>query len=175
MKKIFSLVFLCIWSVSCASLAGDRILYNRAVDSARNSDFNTTFFALRQLLREYPESNYIPDTKFALGEYYFKQNNYRESLGMLSDFLDNYPQHQARVFALAMVYKLFKEYASDKTLEAFDIKIKDKFFNKPLFLLFSRSRNKTYHSFLDTNFTIREYIDKIEILKDNESFLEVSP
>lgn len=151
------------------------MLYREALQNAKQGELNATLFTLRRLLRDYPDSRYVADTKFALGEYYFRENVYQDSYNIFLDFLENYPEHQATPFALAMIHKLLMKYNQGKMYMPLNEKIRNKFFNKPLFLLFSKSRNKTYHSLLNTRFIIREYIDKIEILKDNETFLVVRP
>lgn len=88
----------------------DKKLYNIGQDFVQNRQFDQAINAFNQLLEQYPESRYIPNGHYWLGEVYMAQPepNWGEATAHFLTVLESYPGHPK---VPASLYKLGK--ASD--------------------------------------------------------------
>lgn len=173
-KIKFIAIALLFFNISCASLKKDNY-YLDIIKEAKSGSIDFAFMKMRSYLRDNPDSKYTPEIKFAIIEYYFQLNNYNEAIKELNGYLSSYPQEQNTIFAYALLYKIIVEYKKDsKDAPELLRKLEESFFSKPLFLVFSESRAKEYRSALNNSYKIVNYLNKIEIFRNEELFFEIS-
>lgn len=171
-KTRFSFIFLLAFlSLSCAVLNRD-IQYYEAVEETKAGNINFAFLRLKSYIRDNPDSIYAPQARFAICEYYIENNNYRDAIEHLARYILDYPEEKNIVFAEALLYKTLMEYKGEPQ---FVEKIKEKLFSKSIFLLFSDSKIKRYKSIFNNTYKIVDYIDKIEVFKNDGLFLKITP
>jgi len=167
-----SLVIILIFiSLSCASLARENLYY----DALREIKYGNTDFAFMKLnnyLRECPDSIHTQKIRFAIAEYYFQIQDHHDAIYRLTEYIKDYQEDKSTVFAWALLYKIISDYNKEPLLIE---KIKEKFFAKSLFLIFSDSKVKHYRSILNNTYKIAEYVNKIEISKNDELLLKITP
>lgn len=171
-KTIKLILFvLALFNLSCGTLKND-LTYTSAVQEAKSGNVGFAFMQLRDYLRQYPDSPHTCEIKFAIGEYYFQIKDYREAIGELSKYIMDYPHEKNTIFAKALLYKAILEYKNEPpTLE----KLKELFFSKSIFLIFTDAKTRSYHSVLNNNYKILDYVDRIEVFKNSELFFEITP
>ncbi len=166
----FIIVILIFANLSCATTAGS--LYNDALQDIKSGNIDFAFIKLNNYSRECPNSVHAPQVKFAIIEYYFQTKNYRSAIDELAKYITEYPDEKNSVFAQAIFYKALLDYKGESPLLE---KLKETFFAKPIFLIFSDSKSKSYKSILNNNYRIVDYMDKIEVYKNNGLFFEITP
>lgn len=165
---IFILIFI---NLSCISLSKDRQYYD-AMEDVKSGSLDFAFMKLNNHLREHPNSTYAPKIKFAISEYYFQTKDYRDAIDELTRYILDYPNEKNTIFAQAILYKALLDYKNESSLAE---KLKEAFFSKSIFLIFSDSKTKSYKSILNNNYKIVDYIDKIEVFKNDELLFEIAP
>ena len=164
-------VVLLFLNLSCAATDRQRQYYNILKDTRRDS-VHFTFMKLRNYLQEYPGSVHSREIRFAIGEYYLQVKNHQEAIRSLTAYLNDYREGEETIFAQALLYKAMLEYKEEPLLME---KIKENFFSESLFLTFSESKVKRHRSILNNTYKVVDYIDKIEIFKNNDLFLKITP
>ncbi len=167
----FLILALILINLSCVTANSER-QYRVILKEIRSGDFGFSFIKLKNYLREYPDSIHKPEIIFAMAEYFFQIKDYHDSIDELTRYILDYPEDKGRVFAQAILYKIFLEYKDEPLLSE---AIKESFFSKSLFLVFSESKIKYYTSALNNAYKIVEYVDKIEVFKNNEPFFKITP
>ena len=130
---------------------------------------------LRSLVRDYPDSRYGQMSLFALGEYYYDRMVYNEAVKRFRKYIERYPDSKVVVFARAYVLKIKKLIMdpSKKNKESIE-NIELEFFSGPLFLLFSEYKEFSYKSTFQNEFTVRYYIDIVEVYKNGDLFVKIT-
>lgn len=171
-KAGFLIIFILIWiNLSCASLNRDKAYWEAAQEGkAGNIDF--AFLQLTDYLRENPDSIYAPHARFAICEYYLENKGYRDAIEHLTKYIIDYREEKNIVFARAMLYKILMEYKDEPQ---FVEKIKESLFSKSVFLIFSESKTKQYKSIFNNTYQIIDYVDKIEVFKNGQLILKITP
>lgn len=173
--KINTLKFLSIilvfLNLSCVTSIKDT-RYCDAWEEARSGNIDFAFMKLNNYLREYPGTIHTKEIRFAICEYYFQIKDYRDAVYKLSEYIKDYPDDKTAIFAQALLYKIILE---DNQQPHLIEKMKESFFSKSLFLIFSESKIKSYNSILNNTYEIADYVDKIEIFKNNDLFLKITP
>lgn len=157
-------------SLSCSSTTSNIYYEVRQDIKSRNVDF--AFMKLNSYLRENPDSARAPEIKFAIIEYYFQTNNYRMAIEELAEYIRSYPKEKDTIFAQAILYKVLLDYKSDSPLLE---KLKEAFFSKSVFLIFSESKTKYYRSIFDNTYKIVDYVNRVEVFKNKELLFELTP
>jgi predicted Zn-dependent protease len=158
-------------NISCNTASRD-IRYDSAMKEIELGNMDFAFMELRGYLRENPGSIHAPQIKFAACEYYFLASDYRDAISELTQYITGYPFEKNTIFAQAILYKILLEHKGDTAVLE---KLKELFFSKSVFLIFSESKTKQYKSILNNNYRIMDYVDKIEIFKNDELFLKITP
>lgn len=171
MKKTALIIILLLINVSCVS-TDNEYRYCEAMTDVKNGKIDFAFIKLTDYLRDNPQSPRSEKIKFAIAEYYLQINNYHDAILALSAFINEYPKDRNTVFAKALLYNAVKEYQKDTPLTE---RIKKEFFSSSIFLTFSEAKIKEYKSILNNTYKIAEYIDKIEIFKNNDLLFEITP
>lgn len=171
-KIKFLMVVLVLISISCATSTREFVLYEDILSEARSENIHFALMRFNNYLKEFPETGHKQQIKFAICELYAQINDFQDAIRKLKEYIEEYPQEKSTVFARALLYRAISEYKSEPALIE---KIKEGFFSKSLFLVFSESKTKSYRSILDNTYKIVDYIDKIEFYKNNALILSVSP
>ena len=159
---------------SCASLSEPGRIYKNALNNVKEKNFDSAFMNLRELARDYPNSPYSRNARFAMAEYLFTKKDYYDSLREFVSIIEDFPNTSQALFAKAIVYKALSEFSS-KEIEGLSSKIKREFFAQPIILVFSEYKTKSLKTLLGSHYTIKDYVDRVEIFKDNEIFLKITP
>jgi hypothetical protein len=142
-----------------------------------------TYFAIlifKSLVKDDPRSPYAPQAAFAVGEYYFDNADYFNSLKSLSDYIHAYPKHKGAVFAKLIIYKILTSVNKEEALgvkeDALVSEIRKELFSQPLFLIFyDKKAPRSYKSLFKHSYLVYDYVDKIKVFRDDKIFLELSP
>ncbi len=169
--RFLAFVMLIFSGVSCATLTQETD-YPAMLKEIRYENADFSFVKLRDYLREHPGSRHRPEIMFAMGEYYFQIKNYHDAVEELARYINEYPEDKNAVFAQAILYKILLEYTDEPQLLE---KLKEDFFCAPLFFVFSDAKTKYYKSILNNSYKIIDYVDRIEVFKNEESFLKITP
>ncbi len=179
--RFISLSLLALFLGSCVSLTAsfspaDR-LYSEARQFSKEGRTDFVFLSLSELIREYPEYKFAAEAKFAIGEYYFLSGNYNKVVNELVGFLKTYPNHKASVFAKSFLYKIISDnkWSNTETSAKIVKAIKEDFFSSSAFFVFSEFKEKKLKSLLGNYYSLKEYVDKIEIFANGKLLLSVSP
>lgn len=167
----FLFAILVFVNLSCIRPIRD-IQYFDALKEARSGNIDFAFMKLNNYLSERPDSNHAQAIKFAVAEYSFQIRNYRDAIYKLVGYIEEYPEDDSVLFARAILYKALLEYKQEPLLIE---KVKRNLFLTPLFLIFSESKAKNYESILNNTYKIIDYFDKIEIFKNDDLFLKITP
>jgi len=170
-KSLMVLLVLTLFFLNGFCEASDKSTYNRALTSARSHNNEFAFMYFRQLVRDYPNSCYVPEAIFAQGEYYFSIPNYEEAFLFFEEYIDRYPDSQAAIFALAHQLKI-AQLKRDKDLAK---EIEKKIISvKQVGLVFTDFKQYEYKTPLDQKFLAVFHIDKIEFYADDTLFAKIS-
>lgn len=168
---ILSAVILIFLNLSCLIPIKDK-RYGDILREIKSGNNDFAFMKLKDYLQNYPDNRHTQELKFALCEYYYEIKDYHDAIPALVDYINAYQNYQATIFAQALLYKIMLEYNQQPQLTA---KIKENFFSSSLFLIFSESKVKHYNSLFKNKYKIAEYLDHIEIFKNNELLLKITP
>jgi len=173
-KKIYlpSILFILAFSLSGSALAQDESwLYASAMQEAKAGNREFSFIQLNALVRTYPESKYLENSLFVIGEYYFQDKNFADAADTFSQILEKFPDSKSTVFTMVYLLKIAQERGAEglaanleKAIATFH-KLSLVFRNSKVFIYRSASRNK---------YKAEYYIDKVEFYKDGELFAQVS-
>ena len=171
-KKLEILAIILIFiNLSCITSTSDT-RYRDILKDVKSGNIDFAFLKLDNYLQEYPQSLHTPQIRFAICEYYFQSKSYRNAIYKLSDYIKDYPEDEVTIFAQMLLYKILSEYQKEPLLIE---RIKEDIFAKPVFLIFSDSKVKDYKSALNNVYRIVSYVDKIEVFRNNDLFLKVTP
>ncbi len=138
------------------------------------------FLNFRSVFKEDPDSPYAPEAAFAVGEYYFDNSDYFNSLKTLSDYIHKYPKHRGAVFAKLIIYKILTDVKREDVLgvqeDTLVKEIRKELFSQPLFLIFYDKKSpRSYRSLFNHSYLVYDYVDMIKVFRDDKIFLELSP
>lgn len=168
--KFLVIIFIFV-NLSCATFS-EESEYRAILKEIRIGDVDFSFVKLKNYSKEHPDSIYNPEIKFAIGEYYFQIKDYHDAINELTRYILDYPNDKRTIFAKAVLYKILLEYKDEPALLE---KLKDNFFSAPIFFIFSDTKIKYYSSILNNCYKIVEHVDKIEVFRNEELFLKVTP
>ncbi|MDD5552777.1 MAG: hypothetical protein PHE18_02775 [Candidatus Omnitrophica bacterium] len=146
--------------------------YYDALQDVKEGHHDYAYIKLREYVRERPRPDREKKARFSMAEYLLEIKNYRDAIKQLAGYLEDYPDDPSRVFAQALLYKALTDFKQDPELIE---RIKLNFFSRSLFLIFSESKSIEYESIFKNVYRITEYVDRIEIFKNNELFLDIAP
>ncbi len=108
---------------------------------------------------------------FALSEYFYEIKAYGDATRAFEEFLEKKEYDISSLLANAYLLKI----ARDRNKEDVQKEVKQAVFSEQFILLFEDFKSLEYDSALDNNYTIRYYVDRIEIDKNQEPFIVVEP
>lgn len=150
--------------------------YGKAIRSAKHKQYDFAFMELRALIRDFPENSYTKDAIFAIGEYFYLNKMYGDAIGIFRGYVEKYPQSDGAIFAKVYLLKIMEDIKNPTPEEKIAMdNIKMDIFSEPLFLLFSEYKEGSYKSVFQNCFRVRHYIDRIEVYRNNEIFITITP
>jgi TolA-binding protein len=170
--KIISVFFFLGFFFSAPAFAQEEgWLYASAVNEARAGNFEFSFLHLHSLISSYPQSKYLENALFAMGEYHFKNNNFADAADSFSELLEKFPDSQSTVFALAYLLKIAQARQAENLPANLEKAIAT--FHK-ISLVFKNFKEFSYNSAFWNKYKAFYYIDKVELYKDDELFARVN-
>lgn len=145
-------------------------LYSQAVGYSKEGNYSFAFMNYSAILRDYPGSKYAETALFAVGEYDYIYGNYSDAVTVLLEFVSQYPDSKAKVFALAYLYSIAERQQEETVLENLKNEIVGL---QRLSLLFKNSKQFKFRSPLLRNHKVVYYIDKVDFFVEGELFAEI--
>jgi len=168
---LFLLFLLILPSAHRAYGQEDRDLYRRANQAACKGEDDFAFVYFYRLLNYFPDSEYRQQALFATGEYYYSIGDYRDAAVAFERSISNFPESEAKIFAIAYLLKIAKIKGDQKKAE----KLKQGLISlEQVSLLFREFEELKYTSPFCKDYKILNFIDKIEIYVGDELFDKIS-
>lgn len=83
--------------------ADEQISYMAAYDFVEKKQYEKAQLALQEFIQQYPQSAYIPNAEYWLGELYLQNKNYASAIAHFENVVNNYPSSNKHA---ACLYKL---------------------------------------------------------------------
>ncbi len=178
-KKVLILIFLSILS-GCALMSPAAEQYREGMQDFREGRPYFAILNLKSIIKDDPKSLYAPQSAFAVGEYYYDNNDYFNALKTLSDYIHEYPKHKGVIFAKLIIYKILTDVKRQEVAgvkeEGLIKEIRKELFSQPLFLIFYDKKSpRSYKSLFKHSYFVYDYVDRIKVFRDDKIFLELSP
>lgn len=172
----YLILLLIVILASCASFNSADRLYQDSKIFVREGKPDFAFMSFNELLRQSPDYRHAQEVKFAIAEYYYDRGDYKNSLREFVNFIKVYKTSKLTVFAKAFLYKIINDVEWMQSSDAVSVaqEIKKEFFSKPAFFVFSEFKEKKMVSLLSNKYILKEYVDKIDIFRNDKIFLSVS-
>ncbi len=167
---ILSLLLQGCWWVPCVEASDADVKWNEAVSSAKQAEYDFAFMDFNTILELYPHSRYGPAAEFAIGEYYFLENNLPMASDEFLDFYAKYPQHEEALIALAYLYKIAQTRHLPEEMKKYRKKAAS---FRQLTFIFNNNKYFKYRSGFQHRYKLVYYIDKVELYDNNKLFTEV--
>ena len=150
--------------------------YKEALRLIEQKKYDFAFMEFRSVVKNFPKSSFTQQSIFAMAEYYYDHKMYYDAILNFTGYINNYPSSKANVFAKAYLLKITEE-IQDPTWEEKRMleNVKEDFFSKPLFLLFTEYKETSYRSASRNDFRIRYYIDNVEVYRNGQLFVKIAP
>ena len=172
---------LCIFLCSCATISESGQYYRKARSYVARSDYDAAFLNLRALLNNVPRSSYAPKAAFAVAEYYYDKGDHLDATIAFRKYIKLYPDDKGVIFAELMIYRMASHLSPKKNVpyskRYFLENIREKMFAKPVFIIFKEGKKESfsYTSAFDNVYSAFDYVDKITIIRNGKTLLEISP
>lgn len=154
-----------------AMAAEDDVIHARAVRAAGSGQMDFVYMDYGIILRDYPGSKYTPQALFAHGEYFFLMHDLTQAAQMFETYLNQYPQAEGELFALAYLMAIAGQRNNAERVEELKNEILSR---QRLGLVFSDSKDFHYLSPMSRKLKVAFYIDRIEFYEDKNLIDKVS-
>lgn len=154
---------------SCAG--EDFRFYFQAQKYARQDEIDFSFMACQKILTEHPDSRYAQECLFGVAEYYYDLPNLTKAKDRFEKYVGRYPETEAKLFALAYLYKISVHEQNEDAAE----KYKNQIVNyQRVSLVFREKETLEYKSILNKRHEVCFYIDRIEFYVEGEILTYIS-
>jgi len=172
MKRSFLLMsVLLVWIGGAGFVSEDGQVYSMACEFARVGRQEFAFMHYNHILREYPQSSYREQALFAAGEFYFNVFSYKEATSAFQKFIDEYPDAEERIYALAYMLNLAEREQDIEAVKGLEKKIVAL---QQVSLVFRKTKEASYLSPLHQHYQAVIHIDKMEFYVEGDLFAQVS-
>ena len=171
MKRIaffVTAIVLCGAASARAQNAGE--LYREGLHAARTGQQEFAFMNYHSIVAQEKASKYRDEALFGCGEYYFGGKSYQEAQRMFTAYVTEYPMGRGVPFALAYLYKLTDEFGMPGDLNALK---KQLITYAQLSLVFREFKEFAFRSPMNTPYSARYYIDRIEMSRQGEALAAI--
>lgn len=151
--------------------AEDARFYHMAIQSARAGDLDFAFMRYRNILMQYPKSRYREQALFAQGEYFYLLPQDTEARKAFERFIEEYPDAEAKLFALAYLLKIAEREGQQEMYDAYATDIVTL---KQVSLVFRDFKEYEYLSPMNREHKAVFHIDTIEFIVEGELFAKIS-
>jgi len=149
--------------------------YDKAIQYIKKAKYDFALIEFRSIIRDFPESRYARTSLFGVAEYFYSQKAYQEAAKNFRAYLKHYPKSDGAIFARVYLLKIIevteKSGKGEKTVLE-DMKMN--FFSQPFLLLFSEYKELSHKTPFRNNFTIRHYMDMVEIHRNGKPFIKIT-
>ena len=175
-RLFFGILMIC---ALCGKLyaGGDaRARYDEAIRYTKLKQPDFALMEFRSILQDFPKTVFAQKALFAIAEYCYDRRMHYEAIRNFTAHINDYPGSAANVFARAYLLKIMQDIREPNPEERrlFE-EIKTAFFSKPLFLLFSEYKKTSYKSPSQNKFKIRYYVGNIEVYRNGQLFVKLTP
>lgn len=91
-----------------------RLAYRSAYQKVKDRDFENAKILLIQYTNDYPESKYIPNANYWLGELYYRDNDYERSKTYFQVIVNAYPDYRKAPDAELWIGKIYHQMGEKK-------------------------------------------------------------
>ena len=128
------------------------------------STFDFAFMEYRAILQETPESPLAKDAQFAIGEYYFEDQNISEAVRTFNQFSEKPTGKIQDLLAYAYLLRCAKILSDNDSILLFENKLKQ------TLQTFESKKLSKFKSPIGHLFEFKELKDRVEIYRDNSVF-----
>jgi hypothetical protein len=153
--------------IPCAWASEADLEWKEAIDLAKQGENDFAFMDFDSILKDYPNSRHSMAAAFALGEYYFLQNNLPMASETFENFYTQYPQHQEALVALAYLFKIAKTQNHPNDLEKYRNQAAS---FRQLTFIFNDKKSFKFISGFQRKYTLIYYINKVELYVNGKLF-----
>ncbi len=168
----FVIIFMGLFFFSAPVFAGDaRLIYSQVERNARQGNVDFAFMGCKNIIENYPKSKYDAACMFALGEYYYDLPNYEKAYSFFQQYIDQFPESEAKFFALAYLQKISSLKGDKSLIEEHKTAIIK---HRQLSLVFRKKEKQIYRSALNNIYHAYIYINKIEFYVEGQILTKIS-
>ena len=158
--------------IVCAlTFCGTELLLANPPDRAAEDKDLQKFFRLRRKLQEDIKDTQRNKVNFAIGEYYFKVNDFTDAQQTFEDYLSHSPVGITTFLAKVYLYKIAKINGNQGRMNT----IKKEMFQNRFILLFDQYKILKDASLFDNKYEVHYFVDRIKIFLNGDVFEEISP
>ena len=175
--KYLIILILVLTLTSCANIHVSGQLYQDARIYVKEGRKDFAFLSLNELLRQNPNERIASQARFGVAEYYYDIADYSQAVKEFEGFLKSYKSSKLSIFAKAYLYRMISDVKWLQNKDATELaeSIKKEFFSKSAFFVFSEFKEVKAVSVFSNKYVLKEYVDKIDIFRNDKLFLSVSP
>ncbi len=156
--------------MACAEASDADLEFKEAVGFAREGENDFAFMDFQTVLNECPGSRHCLASDFALGEYYFLQNNWQMASDQFETVYAKYPRHEEALIALAYLYQIAKIQDHKDDMEKYRGKAAA---FRQLTFIFNDQKVYTFLSGFQRLHELVYTINKVDIYVNGQLFTEV--
>lgn len=170
--KAFLISFIALFLWANASAAGDGAK-ETFLDAQRLAEDHQTDFAFLEylsILKKYPEDPLVPEAAFGAAEYYFLQKNFEGAKKLFEQWRHPSLETSSDIVRLAYLYQCASKLGRLKEAREIESSLKEALSSKRFLDIFQKKHVEIWTSPLGGRFELRESVDKLEIILNDESF-----
>ena len=167
---ILSLLLQGFLLVPCVKASEAELEWKEAVKFAKQGELDFAFMGFQTITQAYPDSAYCLWAEFALGEYYFLQNNLPMASSAFKNFYAKYPQHEEALIALAYLFKIAQIQKEENAIKEYRSQVAS---FQQLAFVFNEKKFFTFLSGFGHKHKLVFSINKVELYADDKLFTEV--
>jgi len=156
--------------VPCAKASEADLEWKEATGLAKQGENDFAFMDFKNILDVYPNTRYSLAAAFALGEYYFLQNNLPMASDEFKHFYAQYPQHEEALIALAYLFKIAQIQNRPQDMDQYRNKVAT---FRQLTFIFNDKKSFKFFSGFQRKYKLVYYINKVELYANGKLFTGV--
>ena len=154
----------------CVKASEADLKWQEAVRSARHGEDDFAFMDFQAIAQDSPDSCWSLPAAFAVGEYYFLQDNLNMASDAFESFYAKYPRHEEALIALAYLFKIAQSQKNTNAIKEYHHRVAS---FQQLSFVFKENKTFMFLSGFGHKHKLVFYIDKIELYVDDKLFTQV--